>query len=115
MATATETIYRVYRLPKPTKKTVKEGRIEKDITLHDYLGEAIDKQLPKLVEGLKALGIVAPKQLGPSRLPMSDALLKQLRKASNETGLPTTTLLIACLDNHATKKKGRKAKKGGKR
>jgi len=75
------------------------------------LEDAVDKHLPGIVADLKAIGIEQAKQTGPTRLPVSDKLLAQLRQASQFSSLPMAILLAACLSLSSS---STKAKKGGK-
>lgn len=97
------TVYRTFRLDEQTREVMKSSRKAKGLTVASFLETAITKQLPEIVEELIQVGV--PPSLEdaarPARLPMTDKLLMILKQGSEETGVPTTRLLLACIHRAA--------------
>ena len=92
-----DTNHRVYRVSEFLRSEVKAARERKSLTVKAFVEEAL-AELPKIAEGLKALGIEpAKKDARPARLPMSDEALAKLKKGAEATGVPQSALLMACL------------------
>jgi hypothetical protein len=101
------TVHRVYRIGEDLRQAVSSRRRVLGLTTHAFLAEAVEGELPGLVEALRAL-LPAPEQgARPARLPMTEALLNALRKASHDVGVPATRLLLACLARAAARKRRR--------
>ncbi|MEQ8787451.1 MAG: hypothetical protein RIC55_14200 [Pirellulaceae bacterium] len=117
-ATIEETVFRVYSMPEEVRERMVKAREAKGETSQLFLATVIDQQLPNIVSGLKALGVSAPSESRrPARLPMCDSMLAELRLASEATGLPASTLLLACINLAAvpatnTQKRRRTPRKG---
>ena len=79
-----------------------------------FTQQAVDTHLDKIVAGLAALRITTQKNVGPSRLPVSDGLLKALRDASAQAGIPASALMAACLSLASQQTKATKGRKAGK-
>jgi hypothetical protein len=93
-----ETIYRVYRVPEPLRKAMRQKRAKWNQTTQEFLATAVEDELSRLVQALGALGIRGANPAArPAKLPLDDKLLGELKRASEETGLPQTSLLLACL------------------
>lgn len=93
----TETVFRVYRLSEDLRKKVKAARDTRQMTFKGFIQGAVEQELPSLVTQLVGLGIKAKGTSRPARLPVSDRVLIQLREGSENTGVPATVLLHACL------------------
>ena len=79
-------------------------------TIREFIQAAVETELPKITKSLDELGIGPMGGDGkPTRLPLTDAILDQLRAAAETTGLPGTLLLAACLRLSAGRKRVRKA------
>lgn len=94
------TIFRVIRLSDSFRESLRQAREAKGTTNATFIAETVGTHLPKIVESLRTLGFLSdngPKR--PARLPFLDSAgtLRVLRNASQETGIPATRLLIACL------------------
>ena len=93
-----ETVYRVYRVPEPLRKAMRQKRAKWGQTVQEFLAGAVDGELPRLVQMLGALGISGANPAAhPAKLPLDDRLLAELKRASEDTGLPQTPLFLACL------------------
>lgn len=108
-----ETTYRTYRLDEPTRAGMKRKRKREAQTVAAFLESAIKKQLPQIIGELNAVGVPASLEEGarPARLPLTDELVERLRKGSDKTGVPTTRLLVACIQREV-KGKSASSKKG---
>ena len=92
--------YRVVNLPESLLVTMREARDHAETTNAQFLADAVDRHLPRLVHDLQRLGMGAYSgHLKPARLPFSDddATLGRLREAADTVGLPVTKLLELCL------------------
>ena len=110
------TVLRVYRLSKSLRAQMNQVRTARAETIREFIETAVGNELPKITKGLDELGISPMGGDGkPTRLPLSDAILDQLRAAAETTGLPGTLLIAACLRLSAGRKRVRKvaAKSGG--
>ena len=93
-----ETVYRVYRVPEPLRKAMRQKRSKRGQTVQEFLVTAVEDELSRLVQALGALGISGANPAArPAKLPLDDRLLAELKRASKDTGLPQTSLLLACL------------------
>ena len=101
-----ETIYRVYRVSEPIRKAMRQKRAQRNQTVQEFIQVAVVDELPRLVESLSKLQIkTADSEARPAKLPLDDRLLASLKKASIDTGLPQSQLLIACLGTSASRKR----------
>jgi hypothetical protein len=108
MNKAVDTEFRVIRLPKALRNSIKVARDLANQTNLEFVANAVDKNLPKLVNDLRRLGFTVNRgELRPTRLPFSvqKGTLKSLGKASASIGIPAVHLLAVCLANSATKMK----------
>lgn len=100
------TIFRTFRVPQELRDAMNARRKAKKMTVRDYVQHAIETELAKLVISLER---ELPSQAGarrrPARLPMTEELLAKLRKASQQTGVPSSRLLLACLTRAARAKR----------
>ena len=97
--TATDVTYRVFRLPDALRTAIRAARDANKFTNAQFVGKAVEQQLPKLVANLQSLGFGhAGGQTRPMRLPFADdyGSLDLLREASETVGLPATQLLALC-------------------
>jgi len=97
MTTANLT-YRVIRLPDVLRTAIRATRDANKFTNAEFVGRAIEQELPKLIASLQSLGFAGPRgQTRPMRLPFpDDGSLDLLREASETVGLPATQLLALC-------------------
>ena len=91
-------LYRVYDLPESLRTKLKAKRTKAAATTSEVVQTAMLESLPKIVEALKQTGFSfdgEPRR--PARIPMTDLCAKNLKKASKETGVPVSRLLLASL------------------
>jgi hypothetical protein len=101
-----ETIYRVYRVPEPLRKAMRQRRAQRDQTVQEFIQTAVEDELPRLVESLGKLHIgPADPDSRPAKLPLNERLLATLRQASIETGLSQSQLLLASLRAATSRKR----------
>lgn len=106
----TETAYRVYKMPEALRDNCKAAREKRAVSKQEFIQQAIDDELAALTKGLTALGITAAEDTRPDRLPLTDEILDSLRESSAETGLPQSTLLLACLSLASNRKRRKRSK-----
>ena len=100
------TIYRVYRVPESLRKAMREKRAQWKQTVQEFIQTAVAGELPRLVESLGKLYIgPADPEARPAKLPLDERLLASLKKASIDTGLPQSQLLLASLRTAASRKR----------
>lgn len=92
--------YRVVRLPESLREAIRQARDAKKQTNAEFVGKAVEDQLPTLMKALTKLGF--DRLVGearPIRLPFADKYggLDLLRQASETVALPATHLLTLCL------------------
>ena len=93
-----ETVYRVYQVPEPLRKAVRQKRSKWGQTVQEFLTGAVENELPRLVQMLGGLGISdSDSAARPAKWPLNEKVLGKLKKASGDTGLPQESLLLACL------------------
>ena len=101
-----DTIFRVYRMPEPLRKAMRQKRAQRNQTVQEFIQTAVADELPRLVESLGKLHIgPADPEARPAKLPLDERLLASLRQASAETGLSQSQLLLACLRTTASRKR----------
>jgi hypothetical protein len=101
-----ETVYRVYRVSEPIRKAMRQKRVQRNQTVQEFIQVAVADELPRLMESLSKLQIKpADPEARPAKLPLDERLLASLKKASIDTGLPQSRLLIACLGTAASRKR----------
>ena len=101
-----ETVYRVYRMPEPLRKAMRQKRAQRGQTVQEFIQAAVADELPRLVESLGNLHIgPADPDARPARLPLDERLLASLKGASTETGLSQSQLLLACFRTPASRKR----------
>ena len=91
-------LYRVFDIPESLRTKLKAKRTKAAATTSEVVQTAMAESLPKIVEALKQTGFSfdgEPRR--PARIPMTDLCAKNLKKASKETGVPVSRLLLACL------------------
>lgn len=96
---ATDVKYRVIRLPDTLRTTIRATRDAQKWTNAEFVGKAVEQQLPTLIASLQSLGFGnLGGQTRPMRLPFADEYgsLDLLREASETVGLPATQLLALC-------------------
>ena len=96
--TAADLTYRVIRLPDALRTAIRATRDANRWTNAEFVGKAVEQQLPQLVAALESLGFGGlGGQMRPMRLPFpDDGSLDLLREASETVGLPATQLLALC-------------------
>ena len=101
-----ETVYRVYRVPEPLRKAMRQKRAQRGQTVQEFIETAVVDELPRLVESLGNLHIgAADPDARPAKLPLDERLLANLKGASIETGLSQSQLLLASLRAAASRKR----------
>ncbi len=91
-------LYRVFDLPESLRTKLKAKRAKAAATTSEIVQMALAESLPKIVEALMQTGFSfdgEPRR--PARIPMTDLCAKNLKKASKETGVPVSRLLLASL------------------
>lgn len=98
--TTADVKYRVIRLPDMLRAAIRATRDASKSTNAQFVGMAVEQQLPKLLTSLRTLGFDRlGGQTRPMRLPFADEYgsLDILREASQAVGLPAVQLLALCL------------------
>jgi hypothetical protein len=73
-------------------------RHKKRSTACTVFATAVEDELSRLVQALGVLGVRSSNSAArPAKLPLDERVLGKLKKASEDTGLPQTSLLLACL------------------
>ena len=107
------TCFRVYRIPEPLRKAMNQKRKKWGQTVYQFIGSAVTHELPRLIEGLNALGIMpTDPDARPAKLPLDEQVLMNLKKANEETGVPQTTLLLGALQLTVNRKRRPTQRKG---
>ena len=107
-----ETVYRVYRVPEPLRKTMRQKRIQRGQTVQEFIQAAVADELSRLVETLGSLGIEPPEvEARPAKLPLDNRLLGELKVANEATGVPQSQLLLSCIRASANRKRRPSARK----
>lgn len=105
--------HRVYRLPEALREAIGQAREKRELTIRAFIAEAINQELPDIVQQLASLGIERHSDLRPARWPIDEAALKTLAYAAEQTGIDQSKLLLACL-HVASSRKRRRPTSGGK-
>lgn len=105
-----DTNFRVYNMPETLRESYKKARDKRSVSTQEFITQAVGDELPALTKSLTQLCIVAAEDTRPDRLPMTDELLADLREASDATGLPQSTLLLACLNLASARKRRKRSK-----
>lgn len=100
MKKALDQTFRVVKLPASLVEAMRRQRDADGTTNLQFVGNAVMKNLPGIIERLRSIGLGPQK--GPKqavRLPFSsnEGTLKALRVASDETGISAIQLLSLCL------------------
>ena len=103
-----ETVHRVYQCPEALRLAVGERRRALGQTLRAFIAGAVEGELNRLVAQLREVLPLPTGATRPARLPLSEPLLKALRRAGDETGLPASRLLLACLARAARRRRRRR-------
>ena len=103
-------VYRVWKIDARLKEAITESRQAQELTLRDFVSEAVASELPDLVLRLSELGVAVEDitSIAPVRYPMTESTLKALRYASQASGLDQSQLVVACL-RLATRRKRRRS------
>lgn len=102
-----ETEYRTFKVPEEVLAILRSSRKKRKMTVREFVQEAIDSELPDLLQDLKR---VLPRRTGPrrpARLPLTKKLLESLRQGSDGTGVPASRLLLASIERAAQRRKKR--------
>jgi hypothetical protein len=102
------TVHRVYRIGEGLRQAMAVRRRDLGLTLRAFLTEAVEGELPGLVEALRACLPAPEGKMRPARLPLTQTLLDRLRQASADAGVPAAKLLAACLARAAARKRRRR-------
>jgi hypothetical protein len=97
--TAADVKFRVIRLPDSLRTAIRVARDANEWTNAEFVGRAVEQELPKLLESLRKLGFDRlGGQTRPMRLPFADdyGSLDLLREASQTVGLPAIQLMALC-------------------
>ena len=93
-----DTQHRVHKVTEQLRKVMREKRALDGITVQQLIQAAVTDEVPQIIKGLADLGFEdATSEKRPSRIPMSDRTIQQLKIASEITGIPATLLLQAAL------------------
>lgn len=99
-------VFRTFGIPEDLRAAMTASRKARKQTVRDFIRLAVERELQKLVGRLeREMPNPAGRKRRPARLPMTEELLAELRRASQRTGLPAVRLLLACLGRAARKKK----------
>ena len=99
-------------MPEKLRARVKTTRTAEGETLAAFIKTAVGTQLHDIETTLvETCGIEKPKDCRPARLPMDSETLAALRKSSDRTGVPASTLLLAALSLAAPPAKAAKKAK----
>jgi|SRR6266852_4637332 len=116
MKKAINTVYRVVRIPEWLRQAMRKARDAAEKTNEQFVVEAVESKLPRLLEQLRAIGFgTLGGKRRPARLPFSTeaGTLRTLRDASNKVGVPAIQLLVLCLAG-AVAQPGQTRKKRGR-
>jgi len=103
--------YRTIGLPESVRVAVKKRRTALGVTLHAFIATEATAELDRLVSAVAGLGLPDPKEpTRPARLPLSDEIIEQYRRASEVTGLPANRLLVTSLQHAAIRRRRRSSK-----
>lgn len=110
-----EVVFRVYSVPRRLRAAIKKRREESGLKLYQVVQDAVE-HVDTIVDGIQKLSLetaVKPNRQ-VTRLPLNKATLDRLRRASQGTGVSSSTLLLACLTRSMNKprRRGQKAAKG---
>ncbi len=100
MTKETDVIHRVVPLPEPLREAMQQARDARGQTNAAFVAGAVADHLPRLIEGLQALGYGKLEgKRRPARLPFSKeaGTLQTLREASEQVQVPAIQLLLLCL------------------
>lgn len=100
MTKATDTIYRVVRLPQQLRVAIQTARDANKQTNEQFVAAAVEQHLPRITDALRKIGFASVEgKTVPVRLPFSDesGTLPALKDASEIVGIPTVQLLSLCL------------------
>lgn len=91
-------LYRVFDLPEGLRTKLKVKRAKASATTSQIVQAALEESLPIIVDALKQTGFSFDGEATrPARIPMTDICVRELKKASKETGIPVCRLLLACI------------------
>jgi hypothetical protein len=101
-------VYRVVYIDEGLRGAVKARREALGQSVREFL-EGLSLELGPLVRALTELGLSGRPEGGrrPARLPLPATLLEELRRASGQTGLPASRLLLLCLARATARKRRR--------
>lgn len=108
----TDKSHRVYTVTDQTRSLFIAKRKRDSTTNEEVLASAIEKQLPKIVKSLVALGLRGHEgERRPLRLPLSATTLDAIAESAEQTGLPQNTLVGLALGRHCVPQRQRKARR----
>ena len=106
------TVHRVYHIGEELRRAINTRRSALGMTVREFAAEAVQGELPGLMDSLRSLLPSPETDARPARLPMTELLLDDLREASQEVGIPAARLLLACLARAAARKRRRPDRSG---
>ncbi|WP_430451932.1 hypothetical protein [Rhodopirellula europaea] len=108
----TDKSHRVYTVNDQTRSLFVSKRERDGTTNEELLAAAIEKQLPRIVKSLVALGLAGKaERCRPLRLPLSDATLQAIAAGAEQTGLAQNTLVSLALRRHCGTRCRRKTRR----
>lgn len=99
--------HRVYRVPESLREALAQAREKRELTIRGFIAEAVQQELPEIVETLAAMGLEKRTDLRPVRWPIDPATLKAVAYAAEQTGVDQSKLLLACLHVASGRKRRR--------
>ena len=99
--------HRVYRIPESLRGAIGAAREKRELTIRGFIAEAVQQELPDIIDLLTNLGIEKHSELRPVRWPVDPAVLQTLAYASEQTGIDQSKLLLACLFLASNRKRRR--------
>lgn len=106
---------RVYKFDKKLREAIKRTRAEKGLSQLDFFEKSVSEHLPPLVAALGQLKFEPTKNAGPIKMPVRESVLRALRRATAQTGIPATALvqviMLQSTQEEEPKRRPRKARK----
>jgi hypothetical protein len=108
-----ESTFRVYRITAQLNESVKLSKNAKEMNAADYIEQAVKMNLPGIEKAIKKELSLPTGVKHPVRWPLKEGVLEELQRASKETGVAQSQLLMLSLHraSAASPSEGRKAVK----